>query len=267
MSPSFVCLRRLIAVFAGAVLLSAAAAEAQVVGPPELPDWAGEAQIKLGWEFDDSLAPQTSNPIQGWDVAPQSIPSWHYFSDAIEYENPAQWQVQLDNGEGTGELMRFLVSWVYTYVGDHGFYTSIAWDPSDSYENFDTQEDYFDDQGQAVDDPQQASFGRFTQTVDMYPDPDTIDVYLGVDFDAEGMLLAEAYLLGASQGSADADSDGDTDADSDADSDADTDTDTETDTGTGGGSSDDDSGDDGCGCAVPGGAPSASSLALLVGLI
>ena len=228
-----------------AVCSMTAAASAQVVGPPDLPDWEGDAQIKLGWTFDTPTTPESATPLTDWDVCPGTVPSWAYDADLEMWDQPAQWYLPLENVDEPGDKMNFMVSWVYSYVGDHEFYTNLSWDPFDDYENMTGAGELFDSEGTLTTDTGSAAYGRFTQSVDMLPDPETIDVYLGVDPAATGMELVECYIL-AGTAAGDTDTDSDTDADTDSDSDADTDTDSDTDSDA---DADSGGGDDG-GCSV-----------------
>jgi hypothetical protein len=235
------------AVFVALAVLLGDSAAAQVVGPAEDPEWADGAQIRLGWAFGDPMDPGASAPLDAWDVFEGQLPVWDYDADRIEYDNPAQWHVQLSNVEDPGEAMLFRIAWVYSYTGSSGVFTSLSWDPFDSYEDFQTHSEFFAADGEPAEQAG-AAFGRFTQSVTMFPDPDTIDIHLGVDLEAAGMEVTEVYVLGAT--AADADADGDADGDSDADSDVDSDTDTDGDADGGADAGTDEEG--GCDCRAAG---------------
>jgi hypothetical protein len=252
-----------------AALLFASPASAQIVGAGDLPDWEADAEIKLGWAFDTPTTPGTATPLTGWDVTPGDDPVWDYDADREMWDNPAQWHVLLTNVEDTGDSMSFMIAWVWAYVGDHPFFTNLEWDPFDSYDNLVGFDEMFDIGGVVTTDTGEAAYGRFTQTVDMYPNPDTIDVYLGVPVEATGMELVEAYVLGVTVSGSDTDTDTDSDTDTDTDSDTDTDTDSDTDTDTDSDSDSDADGDsdDGCGCSTAGNRPRGSLSALIASLL
>ena len=43
------------------------------IGPGVLPSWETDAQVKLGWVFEDPTNPQDSAPLTDWDRAVDGI--------------------------------------------------------------------------------------------------------------------------------------------------------------------------------------------------
>ncbi|MHA2334655.1 MAG: hypothetical protein ACXAEU_21690, partial [Candidatus Hodarchaeales archaeon] len=48
-------------------LATVARTNAEEIGPGTLPDWHTDAQVQLGWIFEDPINPQDSSPLTGWD--------------------------------------------------------------------------------------------------------------------------------------------------------------------------------------------------------
>ncbi|UCG03449.1 MAG: hypothetical protein JSW11_05535 [Candidatus Heimdallarchaeota archaeon] len=153
------------------------------IGPGTLPDWHEDAQVQLGWIFDDPLNPGDSTPLTGWDIAIGEIPTWTYDPDGTVYDHPAQWYIRIPNLVNDHPSKKFWISWVYefdTYIEGIRSATNIEWYPDSGHENVQYLEEWFDSDGELTTDYLQATHARVTHSLDLYPNPQYEDVWLGV---------------------------------------------------------------------------------------
>ena len=165
------------------------------IGPGTLPDWHTDAQVQLGWIFDDPLNPQNSSPLVGWDKAIGTIPTWSYDPDRVVFDQPAQWYIRIPNLINDHPSKKIWISWVYEYnnslEGDQ-IATNINWYPNSSMENPQFLEEWFDSDGNLTTNPLEAVYGRATASADLYPNPHYEDIWLGVYGESQNAL--EVYL-------------------------------------------------------------------------
>jgi hypothetical protein len=160
-----------------------------------LPDWHADAQVQLGWIFDDPINPQDSDPLTGWDKAIGDIPAWSYDPDRMEFDQPAQWFIRIPNLNNDNPAKKVWISWVYEFDtsldGDQSA-TNIDWYPNSGSENPQYAEEWFDSDGNPTTDSLQAVYGRITASLDLYPNPQYEDIWLGVYGDSKNAL--EVYI-------------------------------------------------------------------------
>ena len=156
--------------------------EPVIIGPGTLPDWHEDAQVQLGWIFDDPTNPGDSNPLPGWDTAVGDIPSWSYEPERTVIEQPGQWYIQIPNIINENPSKKVWISWVYEF--DPEFEgaqaaTNIDWYPNTGMDNPYLIEEWFDSEGELTTDQAQAAYGRVTGGLDLYPNPQYEDIWLG----------------------------------------------------------------------------------------
>ncbi len=185
-----------------AVALPVAAVQAFVVdpsfGPSGVPVWEPEAQTKLGWFFDDPFDPGTSGAKPDWDrYVGDTEPVWDYQAGREAFGNPAQWHTVLPNVDNTINTHKlFWIQYIYERVddfsGDRAF-TSLSWDPFDSYDDWTQQSEMLDASGNVVQDHMLADYERLTISLTMYPNPLYEEIWIGVL--PEGAALREVYVV------------------------------------------------------------------------
>jgi len=180
------------------ILFAAAAWSAPpiILGPGQLPDWQAEAQVKVGWVFDDPTNPQNFSPLPGWEQYFGDVPTWDYDPQRVMWGQPAQWYVRIENLVNQNPVKQFWISWVYSFdpftSGPRAF-TNMEWSPFVGYGNFTRSEEWFDVNGNPTTNHLNASYARITISLDMYPNPPYEDVYLGT---ASGSMMAmEVYIM------------------------------------------------------------------------
>lgn len=154
------------------------------IGPGILPEWHEDAQVQLGWIFDDPTNPQESNPLPGWDKAIGEIPVWSYVPNRTAFGYPAQWYIRIPNLINDKPSKKFWISWVYefdTYLPEGlRSATNIEWYPDSGHGEPQYLEEWFDSDGEPTTDFLQATHARVTQSLDLYPNPQYEDIWLGV---------------------------------------------------------------------------------------
>jgi len=187
---------------AGLVLI-ACPAWGVVIGPASGPDWEPDAQLKLGWVFADPKAPQDTGPLAGWDLSVGATPLWDYDAGRNFGGDPAQWYIRLPNVIDNYPVKYFWLSYVYerdnTFENTRNF-TNIDWGPFTGYDNFSSEEEWFDASGNPTTVPYDGVLARFTVTLDMFPNPDYEDIWIGVTGDepspgGDGFDLLEVYVM------------------------------------------------------------------------
>lgn len=172
------------------------AVEQVSIGPGTLPDWHEDAQVQLGWIFDDPTNPHNSNPLPGWNISVGDIPVWDYDPNRTAWDQPAQWYIRIPNLNNDRPVKNFWISWVYdfdTYLEGLRSATSIDWFPDEGSENFQYNEEWFDSDGNLTTDYLEAVYARVTMSIDLYPNPQYEDIWLGT---YGGVALArEVYIL------------------------------------------------------------------------
>lgn len=166
------------------------------IGPGTLPDWHEDAQVQLGWTFDDPKNPQNSDPLPGWNISIGDIPIWDYDQNRTAWDQPAQWYIRIPNLNNDRPVKNFWISWVYdfdTYLPGLRSATSIDWFPDDGSGNFQYIEEWFDSDGNLTTDFLEAVYARATLSVDLYPNPQYEDIWLGTY--GELALAREVYIL------------------------------------------------------------------------
>jgi len=167
------------------------------IGPGTLPDWHEDAQVKLGWVFDDPTNPQNSDPLPGWNISIYiMLPAWDYDPGRIVWDQPGQWHIRIPNLDNDRPVKHFWISWVYdfdTYLPGLRSATSIDWFPDDGSGNFQYSEEWFDSDGNLTTNFMEAVYARATLSVNLYPNPQYEDIWLGT----YGLLALarEVYIL------------------------------------------------------------------------
>jgi hypothetical protein len=182
-------------------VLSSTPVRSITIGPSTQPDWEPEAQVKLGWIFDDPNNPQDTDPLAGWDTWVGNQPSWDYNSTRVDPwgDNPAQWYIHIPNLDNDNPYKHFWLSHVYerdnTYQGPRVF-TNVSWSPFGTYETIHVSEEMFDVNGIPTGNPFLAAYGRVTAIYDMSPNPQYEELWLGVTGSpADGFKLLEVYVM------------------------------------------------------------------------
>ncbi|MHA1991574.1 MAG: hypothetical protein ACW98A_11465, partial [Candidatus Hodarchaeales archaeon] len=164
------------------------------IGPGDIPDWDADAQVKLGWIFDDSYNPQDSTPLDGWNTAIGDVPVWDYNATRDLDGSPAQWYIRIPNLANDNPMKKFWMTWVYRVdPASESMETStnIDWYPFDDYENYQVTGESFDGNGNPTDNVDLIAYSRMTFSVDMYPNPEYEDIWLGV---YEAQYVTEVYI-------------------------------------------------------------------------
>lgn len=172
------------------------AAEQGSIGPGSLPDWHEDAQVQLGWIFDDPTNPQNILPLPGWNLSIGDVPVWDYDPDRIVWDQPGQWYIRILNLNNDRPVKNFWISWVYnfdTYLPGLRSATNIEWFPDDGSGNFTYVEEWFDGDGNLTENFLEAVYARATLGVNLYPNPQYEDVWLGTY--GEVALAREVYIL------------------------------------------------------------------------
>ncbi len=189
-------------ILGAAVVLAALAlpvpAAALVIGPPTEPAWATDAHVRLGWVFDTPHDPGSASPVTGWSTAPVGIPVWDYDAGRVAFTYPAQWHTSLDNGTNDHQMQHFWFSFVYDFSatppGSPSLFSSVVAQPSDGNQGFSFVDEWFTGAGVTTTDYAQAVYGRWTAQLQMWPSPDTVEIFLGTA-PALGIDVREVYLL------------------------------------------------------------------------
>jgi hypothetical protein len=186
------------------VAVTAATSTAVVIGPSQGPDWQAIAQVKLGWVFGDPKNPQNTDPLAGWDLyVGGTLPRWDYDAARHFGSDPAEWYIRLPNVIDLLPRKYFWLSYVYerdnTYAGPRAF-TNIDWYPATGFENFGLREEWFDASGNPTSESYSGVFARINLTVDLLPNPDYEDLWIGTTGDGaspggDGWDLVEVYVM------------------------------------------------------------------------
>jgi hypothetical protein len=182
-----------------AVMALSAPAAALVIGPPAAPAWSSDAHVRLGWVFDTPHNPGAASPLTGWSTAPAGIPVWDYDGARVAFTYPAQWHTSLDNGANDHQMQHFWFSFVYDFSstppGNPSLYSSVVAQPSDGNQGFSFVDEWFTSTGTPTTDDEQAVYGRWTAQLQMWPSPDTVEIFLGTA-PSLGIDVREVYLIG-----------------------------------------------------------------------
>jgi len=165
------------------IFLFSASAGAEEIGPGILPDWHGQAQVQLGWIFSDPTNPQTSVPISGWEKAIGSIPVWSYDANRTAFGNPAQWYIKIPNLNNNNPVKHMWISWVYDFdslASGPRIATQINWFPFTDWVDRGMVDEWFDEYGNPTTNHMVASYGRVTWNIDLYPNPEYEEIWLGL---------------------------------------------------------------------------------------
>jgi hypothetical protein len=170
-----------------------------VVGPGELPSWHEDAQLQLGWIFNDPTNPQNSVPIESWDKAIGNIPTWSFDPGRVAWGNPGQWAIRIPNLINDNPVKHFWLSWVYEFdvLANPRTYTSIDWSPDNGFTNLGVSDVWFQADGMTeTTDINLAVYGRMTIIYDLYPNPEWEDIWLGLDPMSvnNGFYVTEVYV-------------------------------------------------------------------------
>ena len=152
------------------------------IGPGELPGWHTDSQVQLGWVFSDPKKPQESEPLPLWDRAIGDIPVWDYDPSRTAWGNPAQWYIRIENLINDNPIKHFWISWVYSfdpYTPGPRAFTNIDWNPGAGYGNYQQIEEWFDESGNPTTNHLVARYARITISLDLYPNPQYEDIWLG----------------------------------------------------------------------------------------
>ena len=174
------------------------------IGPSTLPDWKPDAQVKLGWIFDDPKSPVDLDIRYGWDRyvgGEETPPDWIYDADRVDPwgGNPAQWYIKIPNLINDNPYKNFWLSFIYerdnTYQGSRVF-TNLDWYPSETLETVTVFEDMFDSSGDPTDNVFLAAYGRMTIAYTLFPNPQYEEIWIGVTGSpANSFDLVEAYVI------------------------------------------------------------------------
>lgn len=183
-----------------------------VIGPGALPGWHANSQVQLGWNFYDPTNPQNSSPLPGWDKAIGDIPVWNYQADRIVWEQPGQWYIRIPNLINDNPIKHFWISWVYffdPYTQGPRAFTNIDWNPGTGYGNYQQIEEWFDESGNPTTNHMVARYARITISLNLYPNPQYEDIWLGTK--GVSMEALEVYVktlcIDPCEGNFDGDSD------------------------------------------------------------
>lgn len=157
---------------------------AATIGPSALPSWESDAQVKLGWVFNDPQNPQNTGPAPGGDqYIGDTPPVWSYDPDRTAWDMPGQWYVQIPNLDNDRPYKRFWLSYVYErdpYFGGTYVFTNIDWNPFDHAENAMQTTELFDINGDLTQDNYAGVYERMTFSIEMYPNPLYEEIWLGL---------------------------------------------------------------------------------------
>ena len=185
--------------YSGSAYVYQDASSIGAVGPGILPSWHSDAHVRLGWIFEDPLSPQNSSPVAGWDTSPGSIPIWDYDAARTAWDMPAQWYVMIPNIANDHVLLHFWISWVYefdTLAAGTRCATNLDWYPCTDHINHGLVDEWFDEAGNPTTNYVEAVCGRVTMAVDMYPNPEYEEIWLGLFSDTH--FAKEVYILAGS---------------------------------------------------------------------
>lgn len=178
------------------------------IGPSIQPDWEPQAQVKVGWIFGDPQNPQNTGVLAGWDRYIGDQPVWDYDPDRIVWDVPGQWYIRIPNLDNDNPVKQLWLSYVYErspMIPGLQFYTNFEWFPDEGFANFNLSEQWFDANGNPISIPMQAVYGRVLVTVDMYPNPEYEDIWIGLN---DGYDLLEVYVITQCIAACDFDRDG-----------------------------------------------------------
>jgi len=170
--------------------------EPEEIGPGALPDWHLDAQVQLGWVFEDPTNPQDTGPLPDWSKAIDGIiPIWDYLPDREYNGDPAQWHIQIPNINNDNPSKKVWISCVYEYdssiIGAQ-YALNISWYPNTGMDNPMVEEELFDINGNPTIVTSEAVYGRVTGSLDLYPNPEYEDIWLGLYGDSKNVL--EVYI-------------------------------------------------------------------------
>jgi hypothetical protein len=172
---------------------------ALVIGPPAPPSWESDAQVKLGWVFDDPQNPENAITEPDWNLAVGTPPSWDYDAGRVAFTYPAQWHIEIPHEVNSDQMQRFWFSFVYefeaTLPGNPSLFSSVVPLPSQSTQGFSFVDEWFTASGDPTTDYQQAEYGRWTAQLEMYPSPDSVELFLGTE-PSLSMDVYEVYVIG-----------------------------------------------------------------------
>ena len=172
------------------------------IGPGTLPSWEGDAQVKLGWVFEDPTDPGETDPLDGWDTAVGGAPEWDYaalrkYTDPGGNDQPAQWYVRIPNVINENPSKKFWLAYVYErdpFVSGSRTATNIEWSPATGAQGYEINEVWFDTAGNVTKDSSLAKHGRVTASATLEPNPNYEDLWLGLWGDSSYRIV-EVYIL------------------------------------------------------------------------
>jgi hypothetical protein len=171
-------------------------AEAVTIGPGALPSWHGDAQVQLGWVFADPTSPQDSSPIPSWDKAVGAIPVWSYDASRTAWGLPAQWYIKIANVDNDNPVKHMWISWVYDFDqlawSPYRIATNVDWFPFTDWTDLGNIDEWFDSAGLPTTNYLAAAYGRFTWQLDLKPNPEYEEVWLGLY--SAGYYAREVYI-------------------------------------------------------------------------
>ncbi|MFX0005784.1 MAG: hypothetical protein ACFFAV_03535 [Candidatus Hermodarchaeota archaeon] len=169
--------------------------EPVIIGPGTLPDWHLDAQVQLGWIFDDPTNPQDTDLLPEWSQSIGDIPEWSYDANREYNGAPAQWYIRIPNLINNQTSKKVWISWVYEYdssIAETQYATNIEWYPNTGMDNPMGMDELFDSEGNPTTDTSEAVYGRVTGALDLYPNPEYEDVWLGLLGENKNVL--EVYI-------------------------------------------------------------------------
>jgi hypothetical protein len=169
--------------------------EPEEIGPGTLPDWHLDAQVQLGWIFDDPTNPQDIDLLPEWSQAIGDIPEWSFDANREYNEAPAQWYIRIPNLINNQTSKKVWISLVYEYdssITEPQYAINIEWNPNYGMDNPMAVEELFDSEGNPTTDTSEAVYGRVTGGLDLYPNPEYEDIWLGIYGDSKNAL--EVYI-------------------------------------------------------------------------
>ena len=133
--------------------------------------------------------------MPGWDKAIGETPTWSYDPERVVFDRPAQWYIRIPNVINDHPSKKVWISWVFEYDNSlEGEQSPIGinWDPNTGMENPQSMEEWFDSEGILTTESSEAVYGRITASLDLFPNPEYEDIWLGVN--GESQRILEVYL-------------------------------------------------------------------------
>jgi hypothetical protein len=121
--------------------------------------------------------------LSGWDEAIGEIPVWDYDADRMAWGHPGQYYILINNLVNNNPVKHMWISWIYdfdTLASGTRVATNIDWYPFTGLQDHGLVDEWFDSSGNPTTNYLNAVYGRITFNLDLYPNPEYEEIWLGL---------------------------------------------------------------------------------------